>query len=231
MSIKPPVNPSIQSGVPSPQRNHAHNIESPAPPTVTTPSSPSKIVAPTQDKKYPGLKPKNAPLKSIKPKPRVLTISDEQEAEIREAFHLFDTDGSGSITNKEWRIAMKAMGFEPTKEENKLMLAEMDKDGSGTIDYDEFLAMITKRLVGNMAKVEMQKLFHVIREALNVPRMRINATYIKNIADMVEEDFTAEEIKEMVEEADKDNDGEITEDDFVRLMRRTNVWQLPKAPE
>ncbi|KAJ3071941.1 Centrin-1 [Podochytrium sp. JEL0797] len=147
------------------------------------------------------MKPKNKISKSLKPKPRILTISEEQEAEIREAFQLFDSDGSGSITTKEWRIAMKAMGFEPTKEENRQMISEMDQDGSGTIDYDEFLAMITKRLVNT-----------------------------ENIADIVGEEFTAEEIKEMIEEGDKDNDGEIGEEDFIRLMRRSNIWQMPHRP-
>ncbi|KAJ3299449.1 hypothetical protein HDU76_006305, partial [Blyttiomyces sp. JEL0837] len=78
--------------------------------------------------------------------PRTFQLTPEQANEIKEAFDLFDTDGSGSITNKEWRVAMRAMGFEPTKEESRIMLAEMDKDNSGTIDYEEFLGMVTKRL-------------------------------------------------------------------------------------
>ncbi|KAJ3140402.1 hypothetical protein HK100_009952 [Physocladia obscura] len=165
-------------------------------------------------------------LQSLKPKPRVLQISEAQEAEIHEAFQLFDTDGSGSITTKEWRVAMKAMGFEPTKEESKRMMAEMDSDESGSIDYEEFLGMIAKRLINNMAKEEMVKLFQVIREAQQPTRMRISALHIKNIAELVGEEFTMEEIKEMIEEGDKDNDGEISEEDFVRLMRRTTIWQV-----
>ena len=34
---------------------------------------------------------------------------------------------------------MRALGFEPKKEEIKKMIADIDKDGSGTIDFDEFL--------------------------------------------------------------------------------------------
>lgn len=36
-------------------------------------------------------------------------------------------------------MAMRALGFEPKKEEIKKMIADIDKDGSGTIDFDEFL--------------------------------------------------------------------------------------------
>ncbi|KAJ3349029.1 Centrin-1 [Entophlyctis luteolus] len=161
-------------------------------------------------------KPKRKQLPSSKPKQRILKLSEEQEAEIYEAFQLFDTDASGTITKKEWRIAMKAMGFEPTKEENKQMLSEMDKDGSGTIDYEEFLKLIERRLINNMARAEMQKLFHVIRESMQPARMRISAIHIKHIASLVGEEFSNEEIKDMVEEGDKDGDGEISEEDFVR---------------
>lgn len=36
---------------------------------------------------------------------------------------------------------MRALGFEPKKEEIKQMISDIDKDGSGTIDFEEFLAM------------------------------------------------------------------------------------------
>ena len=39
-------------------------------------------------------------------------IDKETEGELREAFDLFDTDGSGSIDPKELRAAMQSLGFE-----------------------------------------------------------------------------------------------------------------------
>ena len=41
---------------------------------------------------------------------------------------------------------MRALGFEPKKEEIKKMIADIDKDGSGTIDFDEFLQMMTAKM-------------------------------------------------------------------------------------
>ena len=46
---------------------------------------------------------------------------------------------------------MRALGFEPKKEEIKKMIADIDKDGSGTIDFDEFLQMMTAKMVPNCA--------------------------------------------------------------------------------
>ena len=42
-------------------------------------------------------------------------LTEEQKQEIREAFDLFDTDGSGTIDAKELKVAMRALGFEPKK--------------------------------------------------------------------------------------------------------------------
>ena len=54
-------------------------------------------------------------------------LTEEQKQEIREAFDLFDTDGSGTIDAKELKVAMRALGFEPKKEEIKKMIADIDK--------------------------------------------------------------------------------------------------------
>ena len=42
---------------------------------------------------------------------------------------------------------MRALGFEPKKEEIKKMISDIDKDGSGTIDFNEFLQMMTSKMV------------------------------------------------------------------------------------
>merc|ERR1712051_942260 len=40
-------------------------------------------------------------------------ITEEQKQEIKEAFDLFDTDGSGNIDQKELKVAMRALGLVP----------------------------------------------------------------------------------------------------------------------
>lgn len=45
------------------------------------------------------------------------------------------------------QVAMRALGFEPKKEEIKKMIADIDKEGSGTIDFSDFLSMMTLKMV------------------------------------------------------------------------------------
>lgn len=49
---------------------------------------------------------------------------------------------------------MRALGFEPKKEEIKKMIATIDKEGSGTIDYSDFLSMMTLKMVSVVCFLE-----------------------------------------------------------------------------
>jgi Ca2+-binding EF-hand superfamily protein len=42
-------------------------------------------------------------------------LTDEQRAEIKEAFDLFDATGSGMINLQDLKVALRALGFEPAK--------------------------------------------------------------------------------------------------------------------
>ena len=56
-----------------------------------------------------------ADAKKKNPYKQELTLS--QKDEIKKAFDLFDTSGSGTIEAKELKVALRALGFEPTKED------------------------------------------------------------------------------------------------------------------
>merc|ERR1712005_100415 len=73
-------------------------------------------------------------------------LTEEQMDEIREAFNLFDGDQSGAIDVRELKAAMRALGFEVKNEELKKMVSDVDNDGNGTIEFAEFLQMMTGKM-------------------------------------------------------------------------------------
>merc|ERR1712170_151133 len=73
-------------------------------------------------------------------------LTEDEVEEIKEAFDLFDTDGSGSIDPKELRAAMQSLGFEAKNQTIYQMINDLDKNKSGNIDFDEFLDMMTARM-------------------------------------------------------------------------------------
>ena len=56
---------------------------------------------------------------------------------------------------------MRALGFEPKREEIKKMIADVDTNGSGVIDYNEFLDMMTQKMAERDPREEMLKAFQV----------------------------------------------------------------------
>merc|ERR1711907_210425 len=82
-------------------------------------------------------------------------LSAQQVAECKEAFELFDTDASGNIDVRELKVAMRALGFEVRSDEVKKMVEDLDRDGDGTVDFDEFLAMMSGKMGGKDARDQL----------------------------------------------------------------------------
>ncbi|XP_026577571.1 troponin C, skeletal muscle [Pseudonaja textilis] len=73
-------------------------------------------------------------------------LSEEMIAEFKAAFDMFDADGGGDISTKELGTVMRMLGQTPTKEELDAIIEEVDEDGSGTIDFEEFLVMMVRQM-------------------------------------------------------------------------------------
>eukprot|EP00811_Abedinium_folium_P013464 NODE_22519_length_704_cov_15.064125.p2 GENE.NODE_22519_length_704_cov_15.064125~~NODE_22519_length_704_cov_15.064125.p2 ORF type:complete len:164 (+),score=62.27 NODE_22519_length_704_cov_15.064125:106-597(+) len=150
-------------------------------------------------------------------------LTPEQQNEIKQAFELFDTDGSGSIDTKELKVAMRALGFEPKQEEINKMIGDVDDDGSGTIEYPEFLKMMTFKILNRDPKEEILKAFKLFTGE-DKWNQRINFKNLQRVAKELGERMTDEELQEMIDEADTDGDGEVNEEEFLRIMKKTNLF-------
>lgn len=101
----------------------------------------------------------NAPTGGVRKKsgPK-FELSEEQRRDIKEAFDLFDTENTGKIDTKELKVAIRALGFEPKKEEIKKMIAEIDK-GDGKVSFEDFLELMTVKMAEKDTKEEIMKAF------------------------------------------------------------------------
>lgn len=143
-------------------------------------------------------------------------LSEEQVAEFKEAFNLFDKDGSGAIDIDELAEVMKSLGQNPTRSELQAMIDEVDESGEGEIDFDEFLMMMAKALTKEVdSKEEMMKCFKVFDKDGSGEIAREDLHHI--IATMAEK-LTEDEIKDFIDEADKDGDGSIDYEEFINMM-------------
>ena len=158
-----------------------------------------------------------------KPRGRVRTLdraqadqlTEEQIAEFKEAFSLFDKDGDGTITTKELGTVMRSLGQNPTEAELADMINEVDADGNGTIDFPEFLTMMARKMKDTDSEEEILEAFKVFDKDGNG---FISAAELRHIMTNLGEKLTDEEVDEMLREADIDGDGQINYEEFVKMM-------------
>lgn len=67
-------------------------------------------------------------------------------SDFQAAFNIFDSDGGGEISTRELLKVFKMLGFTPTKDELDEIIEVVDQDGSGEIDFDEFLIMMVMQI-------------------------------------------------------------------------------------
>ncbi|KAM0724339.1 Centrin-1 [Formica fusca] len=148
-------------------------------------------------------------------------LTEGQKADIKEAFDLFDPDGTGKIATKELKVAIRALGIEPTKEELKRLVTDVDPDGLGKLSYEEFLNIMTMKMSEKDSKEEVLRAFRLFDDD---DTGKISFKNLKRVAHELGENLTDEEIQEMIDEADKDGDGEISQEEFLRIMRKAYLY-------
>merc|ERR1719356_2379718 len=116
---------------------------------------------------------------------------------------------------------MRALGFEPKKEEIKKMISDIDKDGSGTIDFNEFLEMMTAKMSEKDSREEILKAFRLFDDD---ETGFITLKNLRRVAKEIGENMTDEELQEMIDEADRDGDGQVSEEEFLRMMKKTSLY-------
>ncbi|CAF91408.1 unnamed protein product, partial [Tetraodon nigroviridis] len=159
-------------------------------------------------------------------------LSEEQIAEFKEAFSLFDKDGDGTITTKELGTVMRSLGQNPTEAELQDMINEVDADegvlplkmlavlgfpstGNGTIDFPEFLTMMARKMKDTDSEEEIREAFRVFDKDGNG---YISAAELRHVMTNLGEKLTDEEVDEMIREADIDGDGQVNYEEFVQMM-------------
>ena len=75
--------------------------------------------------------------------------------------------------------------------------------------------------IDNDPEIEMKKAFKILCEE---GYDKITFKSLKKICNDIGENITDDEIKGMINEADKDNDNEVGEDDFIKIMQKTNMF-------
>jgi calmodulin len=145
----------------------------------------------------------------------VESLSDEKIAEFKCAFELFDKDNDGLITSKELGVVMRNLGQTPNLEDLNDLIKEVDCNDNGSIDFDEFLNLMVRKMKDNDTEEEMQEAFRVFdKEGSGY----ITKTSMKEVMVGLGENLTYEDLEDIMRDYDVDQDGHLSYDDFKKMM-------------
>ncbi|GAB5372569.1 hypothetical protein AAMO2058_001676900 [Amorphochlora amoebiformis] len=148
-------------------------------------------------------------------------LTEEQKQEIKEAFDLFDTDKSGAIDYHELKVSMRALGFQVQKQEIVKIMKEYDRNNTGKIAYADFAEIMGEKVLQRDPEEEMRKAFALFDDD---DTGFISSKNLRRVSRELGEVLSEEELNAMIEEFDKDQDGEISMAEFMAIMKQTSLY-------
>lgn len=149
----------------------------------------------------------------------VMALTEEQLAELGEAFDLFDRDGDGAIGLEELSNVLALLGQDAQHDELQALLASADRDNNGVIDRQEFVSLMAKHLYTEETRpTDQQELAAAFRVFDSDGDGLIGPEELKAALLGMGERVGEEEIRLMIQAGDKNGDGRIDFAEFCDLL-------------
>ncbi|KAK8657420.1 hypothetical protein V6N13_035661 [Hibiscus sabdariffa] len=151
--------------------------------------------------------------------PRNSTQINLQELEA--VFKKFDANGDGKISSSELGSIMGSLGQKPTDEELLNMIKEVDDDGDGFINFEEFVVLNTKGVDSNDVLKDLREAFSVYDLDGNGS---ISAEELHQVLQSLGDDCSIAECRRMISGVDSDGNGLVDFEEFkVMMMAGTSL--------
>jgi Ca2+-binding EF-hand superfamily protein len=140
-----------------------------------------------------------------------MALSDAEVEKLWEAFKVFDADGNGGVSAEELGQVMRSLGQSPNETDLRDMIKEVDVDLSGTIDFEEFKALMVSQQGDRKSRLKLA--FSVFDEngSGQITRDELHGV-------MSQFGLTDQELDEIIKEVDHDGDASIDFEEFCNLV-------------
>ncbi|KAF4671481.1 Calcium binding protein [Perkinsus chesapeaki] len=156
------------------------------------------------------------------PDPELVELAEQMNLpvqdleEFREVFSLVDTDRGGSISIEELGTLMDTLGVKVTPEELEIMVAEIDENGNGEIDFEEFVQVMSRKTSADHSPDEVKSAFKLFA----APEAPDGTISLKDLEDALtnygRDRLTKEEAQELCSHLDN-TDGRFNYRDYVNM--------------
>lgn len=149
-------------------------------------------------------------------------LSEDQKQELREAFELFDVEKKGRIDLHELKVLMRALGFQVKKRDVVAFVHTADpSNDTGTVNFNQFMDIMSDRYGERDPDDEIRKAFLLFDTD---GTGTISFKNMRNIARELGENLSEDELQAMIDEFDRNQDGEINQEEFMYIMKTSSVY-------
>uniref|UniRef100_U3K311 Centrin 3 n=1 Tax=Ficedula albicollis TaxID=59894 RepID=U3K311_FICAL len=113
------------------------------------------------------------------------------------------------------KVAMRALGFDVKKADVLKILKDYDRESTGKITFEDFNEVVTDWILDRDPQEEILKAFKLFDDD---DSGKISLRNLRRVARELGENMSDEELRAMIEEFDKDGDGEINQEEFIAIM-------------
>ncbi|CAD7701182.1 unnamed protein product [Ostreobium quekettii] len=144
--------------------------------------------------------------------------------ELRDLFDQLDVDSSGWLSLDELSHGLRAQGYSLSDEEARQLMSEVDVDGNGKLDFDEFMATLVDWNEVQIYRADLDRIFgEMDTDGDGFISLAEIAEYLPSYLPLSSESGDSGDdrmtiAKRMLREADKNEDGFISRDEFNHLM-------------
>ncbi|CAH2009576.1 unnamed protein product [Acanthoscelides obtectus] len=145
-------------------------------------------------------------------------LSKDQVALLKNAFDTFDVEKKGSIGTVMIGTILSMLGVQTTEQMLADIINEVDEDGSGELEFEEFVTLASRFMVEEDAEAMQQELKEAFRLYDKEGNGYITTSTLKEILKELDDKLTSDELDMMIQEIDTDGSGTVDFDEFMEVM-------------
>lgn len=143
---------------------------------------------------------------------------------LKKAFDAFDQEKQGYIDAAMVGTILGMLGHQLDQGMLDEIIAEVDVDGSGQIEFEEFATLAARFLVEEDAEAMQQELKEAFRLYDKEGNGYITTDVLREILRELDDKITADDLDSMIEEIDSDGSGTVDFDG------KNSTWHIPTGP-
>merc|ERR1711911_182138 len=145
-------------------------------------------------------------------------LNKEQQLMLRKVFDSFDHHKKGSIPSSMVQTIFTVMGHRVDAELLKSIIAEVDADGSGELEFPEFVQLAAQFLIEEDAEEMQNELKEAFRLYDKEGNGYITPATLRDILHELDDKLTPDDLDGIIDEIDEDGSGTIDFDEFMTMM-------------